>query len=99
MVSFYFGVLMPYNIILGLCNEWEEDDIIAQVMAQSQQEYLDSLRTKATTSSPAKRSSGAKSTTQSASSTNNQDCDQHLNIPSDGSGSSCSNSNSAMDDS
>ena len=97
---------MPYNIILGLCNEWEEDDIIAQVMGQSQQEYLDSLRTKATTSSPAKRSSGAKSTTHSASSTNNQDCDQNLNIPSDGSGSSSSNattggsnSNSPMDDS
>ena len=69
-------------------------------MAQSQQEYLDSLRTKATTSSPAKRSSGAKSTTHS------QHCDQNRNIPSDGSSSSSnasagsgSNSNSTMDDS
>jgi len=25
-------------------SQWDEDDILAQVMAQSQQEYLDSLR-------------------------------------------------------
>lgn len=32
--------------------DWDEDDVLAQVMAQSQQEYLESLRKHAATSSP-----------------------------------------------
>ena len=32
--------------LAGLSNNWDEDDIIAQVMAQSQQEYLHSLKQK-----------------------------------------------------
>ena len=89
---------------MGLCDEWEEDDIIAQVMAQSQQEYLDSLRTKATTSSPAKRSTGSKSTTESRTDSKKQECDQNLNIPSDSANRNSSagrsnSSNCAMDSS
>ncbi|KAJ8301676.1 hypothetical protein KUTeg_020663 [Tegillarca granosa] len=37
--------------------EWDEDDILAQVMAQSQQEYLDSLKKNASSSSSTSSSS------------------------------------------
>ena len=40
-------IIFQYNtlfvVFVGL-SEWDEDDIIAQVIAQSQQEYLDNLK-------------------------------------------------------
>ena len=36
-------------------SDWDEDDIIAQVMAQSQREYLDSLKKNASQPSTSKQ--------------------------------------------
>ncbi|XP_060079189.1 OTU domain-containing protein 5-like [Ylistrum balloti] len=47
--------------------EWNEDDILAQVMAQSQQEYFDSLKKNATASSSGSSSSFTFSPTSSSS--------------------------------
>lgn len=40
-------IMNPFTFTAGL-SDWSEEDVLAQVIAQSQQEYLDSLKKKAT---------------------------------------------------